>query len=81
MPHSRYGKKKRAIGALLLFPPREFLPLNPLSLRDIPLPGGMPEPAALLFVIAGHDRQSPTFRLQNPGASGSSHRSSLRHGA
>ena len=28
-------------------------PLNPLSLRDIPLLGGMPEPA--------------TLRLQNPG--------------
>ena len=38
-------------------------PSNPLSLCDIPLSGGTPEPAAL--------------RLQNPGASRSSHRSSL----
>lgn len=43
--------------------------LNPLSLRDIPLSGGMPEPAAL--------------RLQNPGASAASMLSislTLRHG-
>jgi len=43
--------------------------LNPLSLCDIPLSGGMPEPAAL--------------RLQNPGASAASMLRislTLRHG-
>ena len=85
MPHSRYRKKKRAVGALFFFPPRDrginirgrFAPPTPPGLAceaittpsgfaGIPLLGGMPEPAAL--------------RWQNPGASGSSHRSSLRHG-